>query len=77
MNADPKRVGTSLMTIVNALQDKNINDQIQASACLFVMFANRFGVPPSDLITAASRLLADTNVKELRAAREYVNKEWS
>ncbi len=78
MNADPQKVATAAMAVLDTLQNRDINDQIQATACLFVLFARRYSLPPSELLTAAGRLMehAESIRPEFAAAHRYMSAEW-
>ena len=79
MNADPGRVATAAMAVLDTLQDRDVNEQIQATACLFVLFCRRYGLQGPELLTAAGRLMEDADAlrPEFRAALRYMSEEWT
>ena len=79
MNADPGAVATAAMTVLDTLQDRDVNEQIQATACLFVLFTRRYNLPAAEILTAAGRLMedADSIRPEFRAAHRYMAQEWA
>lgn len=78
MGADPKAIATTAMSVLDKLQRTDVNKQIVAIACLFVLMCRRFKLPASEVLAAADNLMTDVDTTrvEFKAAKKYMEKEW-
>lgn len=76
-NADPHRVASAAMTVVDRLQSYHPAEQIMGVAALFLILAEHRGVPAQDIFTATKNLINGVDGKrpEFRALQEYVKHE--
>ena len=81
MSSSRKKAAQGVMKILDGLQSLPMETQIVASACLFVIFTERFPhlASPYELLELASRLMNDAegHRAEFKAARAYMENEWT
>ena len=73
-NANPRRVGNAVMSLLNRLQDFTAEQQALSVTILFDLLAEHFGIRHADLFVFAHNLTG-TNRPEFAAARAYIQNE--
>ena len=80
MGSNRQAIAQGVMAVLDRLQDMPQEAQIVTSACLFALFARRFGkaASPAELLSLADRLMKDAEGyrTEFAAAGAYMREEW-
>lgn len=80
MNSSRTATAQGVMRILDTIQHMPQEQQVVTGACLFALFAGRFGhvASPSELLNLADRLMKDAEGyrTEFAAARAYMANEW-
>lgn len=80
VNASSRKAAECSLLILDKCQDYIESDnsvQVLASAAVFLLLCERFGVSAQDAFTAAKNMLADHDgrASDFRAVRDYVRNE--
>lgn len=59
-NANPKRVATASMGVLNAIQDRPPDEQLAAAGVLMLALTRRFGVNPANILNCVDNLMKDS-----------------
>ena len=80
MNSSRAAVAQGVMKVLDVIQHMPEEQQVVACACLFALFAGRFGdaASPTELLNLADRLMKDAEGyrNEFAAAGAYMANEW-
>lgn len=77
-NAEPRRVSTAAMTVIDRLQvEYKPHEQVMGAAATFLILAEHFGIPAQEIFTATKNLMNGMDGKrpEFAAVMDYVKHE--